>query len=152
MILPPPPRKLDPIDLLTRKLEPDKVDPSTATARADTASVQSPPLPAPPKEVLDRIVPFYQILPLPVVLDVLLDHPPPLAPPAQTCPALTTSSGWLSPLPLPGPLPAPSGSTSTLPGPSGPTTPLSPTPASAWASCPCAVSSTTSPPLWASPA
>jgi hypothetical protein len=74
VILRPPPRKPDPIDLLTRRLRAIKVN---ICATADGVNAQaffaepSPPR-SEPKEVLDRILPLYQMLPLSLVLEVLL--------------------------------------------------------------------------------
>ena len=72
VILPPPPRKIDPADLLIRKLLAAKVN-IAATTTCVNASLLSPPAPQrqPPKEVLDRILPLYQLLPLSLILDVL---------------------------------------------------------------------------------
>jgi hypothetical protein len=58
LILPPPPRPLDPIDVLTRKLN-------------AAAGVNAPLLYPPPKDALDRLVPLYQLLPVSVVREVL---------------------------------------------------------------------------------
>jgi len=89
VILAPPPRRLDPIDLLARELRAAGVDPTLATAgvdapllcpgatleaepaRAATAGGDAPPPCPPPKEVLDRLLPLYQLLPVCVVLDAL---------------------------------------------------------------------------------
>lgn len=66
MILPPPPRKPDPVDLLIRRLRSANV-----TIDDATTSVNACRLYPPPKDVLDRIVPLYQLLPASLVLDVL---------------------------------------------------------------------------------
>jgi hypothetical protein len=66
MILPPPPRPLDPLDLLLRRLPAALADSPLAPARVPASL-----LPPPPKEVLDRILPLYQLLPLSLLLDVL---------------------------------------------------------------------------------
>jgi Insertion element 4 transposase N-terminal/Transposase DDE domain len=67
MILPPPPRPLDPLDLLLRQLPAALADSPLAPARVPASL-----LPPPPKEVLDRILPLYQLLPVSLLLDVLL--------------------------------------------------------------------------------
>jgi hypothetical protein len=67
VILPPPPRKPDPLAVLTRHLRAAKLNIS-----ADSVDVNVCQLPAPPKEVLDRLLPLYQLLPVCVVRDVLL--------------------------------------------------------------------------------
>jgi hypothetical protein len=91
VILAPPPRRLDPIDLLTRELRAAKFDPALGTASVDapllcpggapelgraraaaaTAGADAPLPCPPPKEVLDRLLPLYQLLPVCLVLDVL---------------------------------------------------------------------------------
>jgi len=66
VILPPPPRQPDPVELLGRRLR-------SANVNIDDvpACVNAPPLHPPPKDVLDRLVPLYQLLPVSLVLDVL---------------------------------------------------------------------------------
>ena len=66
MILPPPPRPADPFNLFLRKLRIDQVN-----IAATTLSVNASLLSAPPKEVLDRILPLYQLLPATLLRDVL---------------------------------------------------------------------------------
>jgi Insertion element 4 transposase N-terminal/Transposase DDE domain len=69
VILPPPPRQPDPVDRLLRGLRTAPVT-ITAPAAAVNACVLPPP-PKPPKEVLDRLLPLYQLLPVALVRDVL---------------------------------------------------------------------------------
>jgi hypothetical protein len=66
VILRPPPRPIDPIDLLGRKLDAAQVNIAAAAIRVN---VSVPP--RPPKEVLDRILPLYQLLPASLIHDVL---------------------------------------------------------------------------------
>jgi Insertion element 4 transposase N-terminal/Transposase DDE domain len=66
VILPPPPRKPDPLDLLIRRLRTAKI-----TICDHSARVNASLLAAPPKEVLDRLLPLYQLLPVSLLLDVL---------------------------------------------------------------------------------
>ena len=66
MILTPPPRRPDPLDLLLRAPRPAPVTIAIAPAAVNAG----PPQP-PPKEVLDRLRPLYQLLPVSLVLDVL---------------------------------------------------------------------------------
>jgi transposase IS4-like protein/DDE family transposase len=66
VILPPPPPPPDPLDLLRRKRH-ARTDNIAAAATRVNASL----LPPPPKEVLDRILPLYQLLPASLLLDVL---------------------------------------------------------------------------------
>ena len=66
MILRPPPRPRDPLDLFCRKLLAAKV-----TIADDASRVNVSALPGPAKEVLDRILPLYQLLPVGVLLDIL---------------------------------------------------------------------------------
>jgi Insertion element 4 transposase N-terminal/Transposase DDE domain len=66
VILPPPPRQPDPLALLPRRPRP-----ADANIPAALALVNSSPLPPPPKDVLDRLRPLYQLLPLATVLQAL---------------------------------------------------------------------------------
>jgi len=66
VILPPPPRRPNPVDRLLRGPRPAPV----TIAIAPTAVNACPPDP-PPKEVLDRLRPLYQLLPVSLVCDVL---------------------------------------------------------------------------------
>jgi hypothetical protein len=66
VILPPPPRQPDPLDLLARKLRAAKV-----TITAATTAVNGYLVATPPKEVLDRLLPLYQLLPVSLLHDVL---------------------------------------------------------------------------------
>jgi Insertion element 4 transposase N-terminal/Transposase DDE domain len=70
MILRPPPRQPDPVALLLRKLRCANVNIGSDTAHVNLCLMQHPPKAA--KEVLDRILPLYQLLPVSLVLDVLL--------------------------------------------------------------------------------
>lgn len=67
MILPPPPLPPKPFDLLAGPPRPADGPPQAAP----WAVVHSPRLAAPPKEVLDRLLPLYQLLPLAAVRDAL---------------------------------------------------------------------------------
>ncbi len=72
MILPPPPRRPDPVERLLRTLRtaaPPCPDPVTITL-VDPA-VNPGLLPRPPKEVLDRLLPLYQVLPVSLLREVL---------------------------------------------------------------------------------
>jgi hypothetical protein len=69
VILPPPPRKPDPIDVFTRKLQA-----ANLTIPDEPALVNVSLLERAPKEVLDRILPLYQVLPVSLVLKVLWQY------------------------------------------------------------------------------
>jgi hypothetical protein len=66
VILPPPPRKPDPVERLARKLRAAKLN-----IHDDTTRVNDFLLTPPPKEALDRILPLYQLLPVSLVRDAL---------------------------------------------------------------------------------
>ncbi len=69
MIRRPPPRQPDPVERLLRRL---RAAPATIPA-ADAAvnAALLPPPPEPPPDVLDRLVPLYQLLPVALVHDAL---------------------------------------------------------------------------------
>jgi hypothetical protein len=64
--LSPPPHRPDPLDRLARQLRD-----ATLSINADIAAVNCSAPHPPPKDVLDRILPLYQLLPVSLVLDVL---------------------------------------------------------------------------------
>lgn len=66
MILRPPPRQPDPLDLFVRRLHA-----TAATIIAATADVNSARRDRPPKDVLDRVLALYQLLPIALVRDAL---------------------------------------------------------------------------------
>jgi hypothetical protein len=66
VILRPPPRQPDPLAVLTRPLRSDPLTIATAALPVNTCLP-----PPPPKEVLDRLLPLYNLLPVTLVCDVL---------------------------------------------------------------------------------
>jgi hypothetical protein len=71
VILRPPARKPDPLDLFTRRLRAATVTIADGPAAVNCSVLAAPP--APPKEVLDRVLPLYQVLPVELVLQALRD-------------------------------------------------------------------------------
>jgi len=66
VILPPPPRRPDPVERLLRGLGTAPVNMAVAPTAVNACLLQPPP-----KEVLDRLLPLYQLLPVSLVRDVL---------------------------------------------------------------------------------
>jgi hypothetical protein len=68
VILPPPPRKPDPVAILAHTFQTIPFCIITQTFFVNAYAIPAPPL---PKDVLDRIVPLYQLLPVALIHDVL---------------------------------------------------------------------------------